>query len=59
MKLDAACRAFAACANEMRGVTAMPPGIAVPSDGVLKTQLMQVFVPRDGAWWVEAFTMST
>jgi uncharacterized protein (TIGR02246 family) len=41
--------------NEVRGVKAMPPGFAVPADGVLKTQLMQVFVRRDGAWWVEAY----
>src|SRR5512144_2128925 len=30
--------------NEVHGVTAMPPGIAVPANGVLKTQLMEVFV---------------
>ncbi len=41
--------------NEVRGVKAMPPGIAVPMDGVLKTQLMEVFVRRDGSWWVEAY----
>ncbi len=41
--------------NEVRGVKAMPPGIAVPADGVVKTQLMEVFVRRDGAWWVEAY----
>ena len=41
--------------NEVRGVTAMPGGIAAPSDGVLRTQLMQVFVRRNGQWWMEAF----
>jgi uncharacterized protein (TIGR02246 family) len=41
--------------NEVRGVKAMPPGIAVPPDGVLKTQLMQVFVRRGDRWWVEAY----
>lgn len=41
--------------NEVHGVKAMPAGIAVPSDGVLKTQLMEVFVRRDGRWWVEAY----
>jgi len=41
--------------NEVRGVTAMPGGIAVPADGVLKTQLMEVFVRRGGRWWVEAY----
>lgn len=41
--------------NEVRGVKVMPAGIAVPADGVVKTQLMEVFVRRDGAWWVEAY----
>jgi uncharacterized protein (TIGR02246 family) len=41
--------------NEVRGVKTMPAGIAVPADGVVRTQLMQVFVRRDGKWWVEAF----
>ena len=33
----------------------MPGGIAVPPDGVIKTQLMEVFVRRDGVWWIEAY----
>jgi uncharacterized protein (TIGR02246 family) len=41
--------------NELRGVTAMPGGIAVPPGGVLRTQLMEVFVRRDNGWWVEAY----
>lgn len=41
--------------NQVRGVTAMPPGIAVPADGIVRTQLMQVFVRRDGRWTVEAY----
>ena len=41
--------------NEVRGVKAMPPGIVVPPDGVIKTQLMEVFVRRNGEWWVEAY----
>jgi uncharacterized protein (TIGR02246 family) len=41
--------------NEVHGVKAMPGGIAVPPDGVLKTQLMEVFVRRDGQWWIEAY----
>jgi uncharacterized protein (TIGR02246 family) len=41
--------------NEVRGVTAMPAGIAVPKDGIVKTQLMEIFVHRDGAWWIEAY----
>jgi uncharacterized protein (TIGR02246 family) len=41
--------------NEVHGVKAMPPGIAVPADGVIKTQLMEVLVRRGGQWWVEAY----
>jgi len=41
--------------NEVRGVEAMPAGIAVPSDGILKTQLMEVFVRRGDRWWIEAY----
>ena len=41
--------------NEVHGVKAMPAGILVPSDGVVKTQLMEVFVRRDGQWWIEAY----
>jgi len=41
--------------NEVRGVKALPAGIPVPADGVLKTQLMEVFARRNGAWWVEAY----
>jgi len=41
--------------NEVHGVKAMPPGIVVPPDGVIKTQLMEVFVRRSGQWWVEAY----
>jgi uncharacterized protein (TIGR02246 family) len=41
--------------NEVRGVTTMPAGIPVPPDGVLKTQLMEVFARRDGQWRVEAY----
>jgi uncharacterized protein (TIGR02246 family) len=41
--------------NEVQGVKEMPAGIAVPPDGVLKTQLMEVFVRRDGQWWIEAY----
>ena len=32
----------------------VPAGIVVPADGVVKTQLMEVFVRRDGRWWVDA-----
>ena len=41
--------------NEVRGVRSLPSGIAVPSDGVIRTQLMQVFVRRHGRWWIEAY----
>jgi uncharacterized protein (TIGR02246 family) len=41
--------------NEVRGVKTMPAGIAVPPDGVIKTQLMEVLVRRKGEWLVEAY----
>jgi len=41
--------------NEVHGVKAMPPGISVPPDGIIKTQLMEVFVRRNGQWWIEAY----
>jgi uncharacterized protein (TIGR02246 family) len=41
--------------NEVRGVKSMPARIVVPADGVVKTQLMEVFVRRDGRWWVDAY----
>jgi len=41
--------------NEVHGVKAMPAGIVVPPDGIVKTQLMEVFVRRDGRWLIEAY----
>ena len=41
--------------NEVHGVKAMPGGAIVPAGGVVKTQLMEVFVRRDGRWWIEAY----
>lgn len=41
--------------NEVRGVKAMPPGIVVPPDGIVRTQLMEVFVRRDGRWRIAAY----
>jgi uncharacterized protein (TIGR02246 family) len=41
--------------NEVRGVKAMPAGIVVPPDGIVKTQLMEVFVRRGDRWWIEAY----
>jgi hypothetical protein len=33
----------------------MPAGIVVPADGVVRTQLMEVFVRRNDKWWIEAY----
>ncbi len=41
--------------NEVRGVKSMPEGIIVPENGIVKTQLMEVFVRRGGQWWIEAY----
>ena len=41
--------------NEVRGVKSMPAGIVVPADGVIKTQLMEVFVRRGRRWWIDAY----
>jgi uncharacterized protein (TIGR02246 family) len=41
--------------NEVHGVRTMPAGIALPPNGIIKTQLMEVFVRRDGRWWIEAY----
>ena len=41
--------------NEVRNVRKMPGGIVVPPDGVIRTQLMEVFVRRDQRWWIEAY----
>lgn len=41
--------------NEVHGVKAMPAGIVVPPDGIVRTQLMEVFARRGGRWWVEAY----
>jgi uncharacterized protein (TIGR02246 family) len=41
--------------NEVRGVRAMPAGIVVPPDGIVRTQLMEVLVRRGDRWWVEAY----
>jgi len=41
--------------NEVHGVKTMPAGITVPPDGIIRTQLMEVFVRRNGAWLIEAF----
>jgi len=41
--------------NEVRGVKAMPAGISTPADGIMRTQLMEVFVRRGDRWWIEAY----
>jgi uncharacterized protein (TIGR02246 family) len=41
--------------NELSGVKTMPAGIAVPTDGILRTQLMEVLVRRGDRWLVEAY----
>ena len=41
--------------NEIHGVKSMPAGIAVPEDGVIRTQLMEIFVRRGDRWWLEAY----
>lgn len=41
--------------NEVHGVKTMPAGVTVPPDGVIRTQLMEVFVRRNGQWWIEAY----
>ena len=45
--------------NEVPGVKAMPAGIAVPSDDVIRTQLMQVLVRRNGVGSSRPITMWT
>lgn len=41
--------------NEVRGVKEMPAGLATPPDGIMRTQLMEVFVRRGDRWWIEAY----
>lgn len=41
--------------NEIHGVKAVPPGLHLPPGGILRTQLMEVFVRKDGQWWIEAY----
>lgn len=41
--------------NEVRGVKSMPEGIRVPADGVVRTQLMEVFARRGEDWRIEAY----
>jgi uncharacterized protein (TIGR02246 family) len=40
--------------TEVRNIRSMP-GVTLPADGILRTRLQEVFVKRNGAWWIEAF----
>ncbi len=46
--------AFAEIATEVRGVGVMPPGVDPTADGVLRTQLLQVFERRSEGWQIVA-----
>jgi uncharacterized protein (TIGR02246 family) len=39
----------------VRGVRQAPPGVALHSNGTLRTRALQLFVERDGDWWVEVY----
>lgn len=41
--------------NQVRGVRTMPAGVALPPDGIVKTQLMEVLARRGDGWWIEAY----
>lgn len=41
--------------TEMTGYQALPPGVRVGADGVLRTRLQQVMVKEKGEWWVAAY----
>ena len=41
--------------NEVSGVKAMPAGITLPADRIMRTQLLEVFVNRHGRWVIEAY----
>jgi uncharacterized protein (TIGR02246 family) len=41
--------------NEVHGVKSVPAGLKVPAGGILRTQLMEVLVRREGQWWIEAY----
>jgi uncharacterized protein (TIGR02246 family) len=41
--------------NELRGVGTMPAGMPTPPDGIIRTQLMEVFARHDGRWVIEAY----
>ena len=40
--------------TEVRGFGKLPAGVT-SRDGVLRTRLLQVFVRRNGEWWIEAY----
>jgi uncharacterized protein (TIGR02246 family) len=41
--------------NEIYGAKSVPAGLKLPADGVIRTQLMEVLVRREGNWWIEAY----
>jgi hypothetical protein len=41
--------------NEVHGIRAMPAGVVVPPDGILRTQLMEVVARHGDRWLVEAY----
>lgn len=41
--------------NEIHGVKHAPKGIHVTAEGMVRTQLMEVFVRHGAEWWVEAY----
>lgn len=41
--------------TEVRGFGKIPPGVAIQSDGVLRTRLQQVLVKYKGERWIEAY----
>ncbi|MFL6548554.1 MAG: SgcJ/EcaC family oxidoreductase [Povalibacter sp.] len=41
--------------NEIHGVKSVPAGLRTPPGGILRTQLMEVFVRKEGQWRIEAY----
>jgi uncharacterized protein (TIGR02246 family) len=40
---------------ELRGLTAVPAGLAAMPDGSVRTKLLMVVVRQDGDWWISAY----
>jgi uncharacterized protein (TIGR02246 family) len=41
--------------TEVRGFGPMPPGVATPQDGALRTRLQQVLVKQQSRWWIASY----